>query len=97
MAYLARLEIHCEPSHPLAVLVKDMANTCRGTQGSVLVFNNLIKPFVKPYEPLLDFIARIVGDIVTILFAIVAFGPVWIKRKWDARRAIEEVSFFILF
>lgn len=51
-------------------------------QGSIIIFDRIIHPFVKPYEPMLDFFGKLLGDFIDIALAGLMFLPLVLLKKW---------------
>ncbi|GAA6010891.1 hypothetical protein JCM11491_004586 [Sporobolomyces phaffii] len=59
-------------------------------QGSNVVFDKFVKPSVKAWEPTLDFVAFVVGEVVEIALYCASIVPRWVAHEWNRRRATNE-------
>lgn len=60
--------------------------------GAVVLYDKVLKPCIKPYEPALDFVGGMAGAVVDYAFTLVLYLPKWIKASWTRRTEKREVD-----
>lgn len=61
---------------------------------SSILFDRVVRPSLKPYEGMLDFVGGCAGDGIDIALWVVLWVPKWMRRRWNG--VGEVVSFWII-